>query len=195
MHRSCHLFPARRWAQALLWIALSAAGTAAVSQGLPPGNPSGAPLDAPNVVVIGPELVTSGQPTATALAGLGKLGFAADIYLAPITVSGAVRDEPDIVQRQGLAYVNIPIRFNEPTEADFDAFAAAMSKFQGRKVLVHCQVNMRASSMVFLYRALVLKVPPEQAYESVAAVWSPEGPWKALMVDELRKHGLAFEPY
>jgi hypothetical protein len=62
-------------------------------------------------------------------------------------------------------------------------------------VLVHCQVNMRASTMTFLYRVIKAHEPPEQAYQSVARVWSPEGPWKRLLVSQLQKAGIAFEPY
>jgi len=48
---------------------------------------------------------------------------------------------------------------------------------------------------VFLHRVIVGKEPPERAYEAVAKIWSPDGPWKALMVDLLRKNQIAFEPY
>lgn len=154
-----------------------------------------APLQAPNVVPISADLVTSGQPTAEALARLSEQGFAAVIYLAPPTVSDAVPAEADIVRKQGMEFVNIPIPFNNPTPADFQAFVAAMERLGGRKVLVHCQVNMRASSMTFLYRVIVRGAKPEEAYESVAKVWSPHGPWKDLLVAELRRAGVAFEPY
>src|SRR6185369_1190215 len=97
-------------------------------------------------------LVTSGQPSAESLAKLKAEGFGAVIYLAPPTVADAVRDEALIVARQGLVFINIPIRFDAPTDADFDAFAAALRGLAERKVLVHCQINLRASSMVFLYR-------------------------------------------
>src|SRR5687767_1253377 len=107
---------------------------------------------APNVVEISPRLVTSGQPTAENLANLKTMGFEAVIYLAPPTVQDAVRDEPLIVTRQGLTYVNIPIRFDHPTEADFETFAGVLTGLGSRKVLVHCQINLRASSLVFLYR-------------------------------------------
>jgi protein tyrosine phosphatase (PTP) superfamily phosphohydrolase (DUF442 family) len=154
-----------------------------------------APLQAPNVVPISADLVTSGQPTAEALAHLSEQGFGAVIYLAPPTVSDAVPAEADLVRKQGMEFVNIPIPFNKPTSADFQAFVSAMRKFSGRKVLVHCQVNMRASSMTFLYRVVSQGEKPEQAYESVAKVWSPQGPWKDLLVAELRNAGIAFEPY
>ena len=169
---------------ALLWLA--ALGAACAAEPV---------LQAPNVVPITSLLVTSGQPTADALAGLAAQGFGAVIYLAPPTVPDAVPGEADIVRRQGLAFVNIPIRFGQPTDADFRAFVEAMERLRDRKVLVHCQVNMRASSMTFLYRVIVGHEQPEPAYEAVAKVWSPEGPWKALMVSQLRQAGIAFEPY
>jgi protein tyrosine phosphatase (PTP) superfamily phosphohydrolase (DUF442 family) len=150
---------------------------------------------APNLVAITPLLVTAGQPSAEALARLGAAGFAGVIYLAPLTVPGAVRDEAAILERQSIAFSHIPIEFNEPDERDFEAFAAALSALKGRKVLVHCQVNMRASSMVFLYRVLVDKENPELAYEPVTKVWSPNGTWRRFIVSMLRKHGIAFEPY
>jgi protein tyrosine phosphatase (PTP) superfamily phosphohydrolase (DUF442 family) len=151
-------------------------------------------LAAPNVVVISPRLVTSGQPAASALAQLASQGFGAVIYLAPPTVSDAVRDEAAILERQGVAYMNIPIPFNHPTEAHFDSFSTALTQVVDRKVLVHCQVNMRASSMVFLHRVIIGREDAELAYESVARVWSPTEPWKTLMEAMLRKHGNAFEP-
>ena len=153
------------------------------------------PLKAPNVVPISAKLVTAGQPGAEALATLASQGFEAVIYLAPPTVSDAVPGEADIVRRQGIEFVNIPIVFSKPAEADFDAFVQAMKRFEGRKVLVHCQVNMRASSLTFLYRVIVLKEDPDKAYEAVAKVWSPGGPWKVLLVAQLRKAGVSFVPY
>jgi protein tyrosine phosphatase (PTP) superfamily phosphohydrolase (DUF442 family) len=150
---------------------------------------------APNLVVVSPLLVTSGQPPAEALSRLGAEGFAGVVYLAPLTVPGAVRDEAAILAGQGVAFTHIPIEFNDPAQADFDALSAALAALKGRKVLVHCQVNMRASSMVFLHRVLVDKESPELAYEAVSKVWSPNGTWRRYIVSMLRKHGVAFEPY
>jgi protein tyrosine phosphatase (PTP) superfamily phosphohydrolase (DUF442 family) len=158
--------------------------------------PSGAAkIDAPNVVVISPLLVTSGQPTRAALAGLAAPGFTAVIYLAPPTVMDAVAGEADIVRAQAMEYVNIPIQFDKPTEADFQSFVETMNRLRGRKVLVHCQINLRASSLTFLYRVIVGRETPDEAYESVAKVWSPTGPWKNLLAAQLRKAGIDFELY
>ena len=152
-------------------------------------------MAAPNVVPISATLVTSGQPTAQALATLASQGFQAVIYLAPFTVSDAVKEEPLLVSKQGIEFIHIPIPFNKPDESHFLAVSSALERLQGRKVLVHCQVNMRASSMVFLHRVISGKEDPSRAYEAVAAVWSPQGPWRQLLAGQLAKHGIAFEPY
>lgn len=150
---------------------------------------------APNRVEISPRLVTSGQPTAEELATLGAQGFGAVVYLAPPTVPDAVADEARIVGRQGLLFVNLPIRFDRPTAADVQAFGALMQALADRKVLVHCQINLRASTLVFLYRSTVLRDDPRQAWEAVSRVWTPDGPWRQLVIDQLKQHGLPFDPF
>ena len=169
---------------------VSLAPGAHASAQTPPG-----PLRAPNVVEISPQLVTAGQPTVEALAELRARGFGAVIYLVPPNAHDAIRDESVIVGRQGLVFVNLPIRFDEPTARDYETFATLVRSLQDRKVLVHCQVNLRASSMVFLHRVIVGREPADKAYDSVARVWVPNRVWKAYIVSLLRRHGSDFEPY
>ena len=122
-------------------------------------------------------------------------GFGAVINLSPLTGSDAVPGEAELIRKQGLEFVHIPIKFGNPTETDVRSFVGALNRQTDKKILVHCQVNMRASSMTFLYRVIIGREKPEQAYESVARVWSPKGPWKRLFAAQLKKAGIAFEPY
>jgi protein tyrosine phosphatase (PTP) superfamily phosphohydrolase (DUF442 family) len=149
---------------------------------------------APNTVEVSPRLVTSGQPDAQELRTLKARGFEAVIYLAPPTVHDAVANEQKIVAGQGLVFINLPIRFDNPTDADFDAFAALLKGLGERKVLVHCQINLRASSMAFLYRAIVLKDDPRLAYEAVHKVWVPDDVWKRYIEQQLARHKVDFQP-
>ena len=149
----------------------------------------------PNLVVIDERLVTSGQPPAEWLATLREQGFEAVVSLAPPDVQDAVRDEPLIVGRQGLAFVSIPVAFENPQERDFALFSGAMRALSGRKVLVHCQVNLRASSFVFLHRVIALRENPDRAYDAVSRVWKPNATWKRFIEAQLKRHGVAFEPY
>lgn len=149
-------------------------------------------VDAPNVVVVSDTWVTSGQPTAASLAQLARHGYKAVVYLAPPTVPDAVAAEPELVRAQGLAFVNIPIAWSDPKAADFAAFAVAMDRFKGQKVLVHCQANMRASAMTFLYRVIEGREDPEQAWETVQEIWTPEGVWRDFVNARLQAAGIAF---
>ena len=149
----------------------------------------------PNVVAINERLITSGQPSAAWLETLGQRGIEGVIYLAPLTVSDAIPDEPTILARQGIEFVHIPITFNNPGSADFDRFIAAMTALQGKKILVHCQVNMRASSMVFLYRTIVLKEDPQAAFDAVGKVWVPNGVWLRFITAQLQEHGVVFDVF
>ena len=149
----------------------------------------------PNLVVIHDRLVTSGQPSAAWLATLAEQGFGAVVYLAPPTVPDAVADEARIVGRQGLTFINIPIPFDGPEARHLQLFSAVLDALGDRKVLVHCQVNFRASSMVFLHRVVALREDPERAYEPVTRTWRPDGVWRRYLVGELARRGVAFEPY
>ena len=104
-------------------------------------------------------------------------------------------DEPAILAKQGIAFTHIPVAFGAPTEDHLEALSAALQRLQGRKVLVHCQVNMRASTLVFLYRTIKRQEDPAIAWEAVARVWVPGGAWRGLVVDQLAKHGIKFEPF
>jgi protein tyrosine phosphatase (PTP) superfamily phosphohydrolase (DUF442 family) len=151
----------------------------------------------PNLIEISPQLTTSGQPSAAWLSTLKAQGYDAVIYLAPSNVSDAVRDEPQLLAAQGVELHHLPIAFGTPKDSDYEVFATLLQRLAGerKKVLVHCQVNMRASTLVFLYRVIVDRVPPEQAYEAVSRVWAPQGPWRSLMLGQLRRHGIAFDPF
>ncbi len=166
---------------------------AAVSTLLLPAH--AAQLDAPNVVEIRPDLITSGQPSPKALATLSEKGIQAVIYLAPWTVGDAVPNEPELLGQQGITFVHIPVPFGAPTEAHFTQFSQVLDGLKGKRTLVHCQINLRASTMVFLYRVIVGKEPPERAYAAVARVWSPQGPWLELVKSVLLRHQVNFEAY
>ena len=149
---------------------------------------------APNRVDISPLLLTSGQPTRAFLETLKSQGFEAVVYLAPPTVGDALTEEPKIVGAQGIVFVNIPIAWEKPTAADFQSFSRVMTALAGRKVYVHCQMNLRASSMVFLHRVITLKEPPEKAWADVQRAWVPNATWKAYILATLKANGVAYEP-
>ncbi|MBK6981300.1 MAG: protein tyrosine phosphatase family protein [Betaproteobacteria bacterium] len=174
------------WARGtLLACALATAAVSARAQSWP--DPP------PNLVQVSPSIYTSGQPGPKSLAGLKAQGIEAVVYLAPPTVSDAVRDEAHIVGSQGIVFVNIPIVFSDPTARDFETFSAVMKALGTRKILVHCQVNLRASAMTFLYRTVEGRENPDAAWQDVERIWIPRDPWKGFIAGVLARHGVKFE--
>jgi protein tyrosine phosphatase (PTP) superfamily phosphohydrolase (DUF442 family) len=145
-----------------------------------------------NYVAATERLHTAGQPNAAALAALADQGFELVVNLAPPTNQGAVADEGKLVAEDGPTYVNIPVNWQKPTYEDFALFSAVMNGARDRKVLVHCQLNMRASTFTFLYRVIHESVPPEEAAKALTAVWVPRDQWADFTADVLERHNIDF---
>src|SRR5262245_16925756 len=146
-----------------------------------------------NYVAATERLHTAGQPDAAMLATLGDQGFELVVNLAPPNNQGAVPDEGKLVAEHGPTYVNIPVSWQSPTYADFELFSAVMNGARDRKVLVHCQLNMRASAFTFLYRVIHEGVRPEEALQALRAVWIPRDQWATFTADVLARHEVDFE--
>lgn len=144
-----------------------------------------------NYLPIGPDLGTAGQPGPEQFALLRAAGYELVVNLAMPTSTGALPDEAALVAAQGMEYVAIPVVWEAPTLADLERFFDVMERARGRKVFVHCALNMRVSAFVFLYRVLRLGVPLDAARETMQRIWQPDGVWAAFVDDALARLGPA----
>ena len=147
-----------------------------------------------NLIVVRDRLHTSGQPSPAQLGGLKDSGYTLVINLAPPEVLGSVGEEGGLVGETGLDYLNIPVDWHYPTQDDFDLFSLVLQHASEQKVLVHCQVNMRASLFTFLYRVIYENADPDEAWENVIAIWVPDPHWMEFTDAVLARNGLTFEP-
>ena len=131
-------------------------------------------------------LTTSGLVTAAQLGDLRREGYDAVINLLPDSLEYALTDEARIVRDQGLDYVYIPVDFDAPTHADFEAFTAALTARNGQKVHVHCAANYRVSAFYSLYALRNGLCSEAEANALVRDVWDPaEHPaWMAFITEE-----------
>ncbi len=138
-----------------------------------------------NYIEISPRIATSGTPTRAQFEPIAQAGYQVVINLAPPDAMGSHADEAALVARHGMRYHNVPVNFAHPTADDYAQFAALMHQHRAERVLVHCQVNMRASSFVFLYRVLELGEDPDRVFDAVLRVWQPSAQWRAFIRDTL----------
>ena len=136
---------------------------------------------------ISERLGTAGQITYDEIEAVKKAGFDIVINLAP---ADEERNQLEgyLVTEQGMAYVQIPVSWEEPSQRDLQLFFDVMKANKDRNVFVHCFANMRVSAFVYLYRTLLLGEAENVAWADLAKIWDPatQPQWVAF-IEEARK--------
>ncbi|MBM3551479.1 MAG: hypothetical protein FJX45_06845 [Alphaproteobacteria bacterium] len=130
---------------------------------------------------IDPRLTTSGQPSESELAEIAALGARYVINLGLSSHERALPNEAATVGALGMIYLHIPIDFQHPTEADYQAFAAAMTETGDVETHVHCISNYRVSALLYRYRRDALGVDEAIARADLERIWAPDDVWAALI--------------
>jgi len=138
-------------------------------------------MDAENTHQVFDWLWSSGQLSGRDIHALPALGIDVVVNLALPTSSNALPGEADLVTREGMAYVQIPVEWDRPRPEQFVQFAGVLDAFRGHKVWVHCAMNMRVSVFIYLYRRLVLAESVEAASFPMREVWTPDETWQAFI--------------
>ena len=141
------------------------------------------PTDTYNWRRLDERLTTSGQPTEDQLQAVAALGVETVVNLGLHTHPKALRDERASVQALGMGYVHQPVDFQNPTPADLERFCDLMDALEGRTVHVHCIANWRVSAFVYRWRVDRLGWDRARARADLDAIWTPEGPWAAVVGD------------
>ena len=126
-------------------------------------------------------LGTAGQPNKEQYPLIKALGYQVVINLAMPDSPGAFSDEAQVAKEMGLFYYHIPVVWENPKREDLEEFFRLMRKFCGKKIFLHCALNMRVSVFVFLYRVLVLGEQAENAREMIYEIWEPNEIWRQFI--------------
>lgn len=134
-------------------------------------------------------LGTAGQPTAEQFAAIKAAGYEVVVNLAMPDSSNALPHEQALVAEQGMHYVHIPVVWEHPTARDLEHFFDVLARCRGRRVFVHCALNMRVSAFVLLYRVIWQGVSLEAAREDLLKIWQPNAVWQRFIDDSLAEYG------
>ncbi len=129
-------------------------------------------------LLIEPDLYTAGQPTRDQIKWLGEQKFEVVINLATAKSPDAISDEQDVVMENGMAYVHIPVDWEAPQKEDLQKFFHFFGSYHLFKTFVHCALNMRVSSFVFLYRTIAEKSNPDDCLIDLLTIWKPNPTWQ-----------------
>jgi protein tyrosine phosphatase (PTP) superfamily phosphohydrolase (DUF442 family) len=143
-----------------------------------------------NYVPVSSRLGTAGQPKHHQFRAIREAGYEVVVNLALPTSTGALPDEAELVAEEGLEYMHIPVVWESPSDEDLDRFFRTMERAEGRRVFVHCALNMRVSCFVYLYRVICQQVPAREAWADVTRIWQPNAIWQSFIEASLGRYGM-----
>lgn len=126
----------------------------------------------------------SGQPTVTQLSQIKELGVTHIINLGPHSNKGALDDEARAVAKLGMAYIYIPVDFENPTNEDFEEFCDAMESVANKQVHVHCIYNARVTAFIYRYAQSGRGFSETATHELMDGIWRPGGVWAKFIGNE-----------
>jgi protein tyrosine phosphatase (PTP) superfamily phosphohydrolase (DUF442 family) len=135
------------------------------------------------------QIATAGQPTVEQFAAVQQAGYRHVINLALVESANALPNERDIVEALGLQYHPIPVIWEAPQLADFEAFLQQMQAIES-PVFVHCAANMRVSAFLYLYRR-VQEMGEEEARSDLQKIWTPNPTWQSFIQQVLDHYQIA----
>ena len=114
---------------------------------------------------------TAGQPTAEQFTAVRDAGYEAVVNLLPREQDNALKGEAALIPDLGMACHYIPVVWTAPQQEDFRAFCEVMGKLAGRKVFVHCALNLRVTAFYSSYALKHQGWSRSQADALMARVW------------------------
>lgn len=133
---------------------------------------------------------SAGQPTREQFQTIADNGFERVVYIAFTNNANALPDADIVVKDLGMEYMQIPVDFSNPLLSEYYAFSDSMQRNKGRKTLLHCQVNARATVFSFLYRVIDENVPIDAAKADMNTVWQPNETWRDFIFEVLEDNGV-----
>jgi protein tyrosine phosphatase (PTP) superfamily phosphohydrolase (DUF442 family) len=139
--------------------------------------------DIRNFLAIDGRIGTAGQPSEGELTEVAAAGYRAVVNLGLTGADYSLPDEAGLAATLGLAYRHLPVQFDAPTVADFDAFVGQMDEWAGERVFVHCAANFRVSAFMAVYGELRLGWDRARADRHARTFWEPNPTWQRLIDD------------
>ena len=136
-------------------------------------------------------IASAGQLHDRHIPFIAKEDYSLVVYLAFDSSEDKSRLGIDkLIRGTGARYVQLPVDWFQPTPEDYNHFVGAVTANNERNVLVHCQMNFRASAFSFLYRVIESDEDFEKAKEDMFSVWTPDATWTNFINEVLMLRGV-----
>ena len=121
-----------------------------------------------------PRTTTSGLLRDEDLTALAAIGVRQVVNLALDSHPEALVDEAGKLAALGIGYTHIPVPFDDPSDAHYRAFVAALAAAGDAPVHVHCIMNYRVSAFFFRWHREFAGMDGARARRLMAQQWEPD---------------------
>lgn len=136
-----------------------------------------------NYKQVNDRLACSGQPTGEQLKGIADNDYRVIINLGLTGAKYSLPDEANSVAGLGLVYHHIPVQFDNPQLSELEEFLQLMQQHAGKKTLVHCAANYRASCFTGLYLLATKQLDQDEMTGFIEDTWQPDPVWQQFLED------------
>jgi protein tyrosine phosphatase (PTP) superfamily phosphohydrolase (DUF442 family) len=135
----------------------------------------------------GPRVIAGGQPTAEQLRAAAAEGVEVVVNISTNDPRYALPGEQELIESLGMTYHHLPVLWDAPQLADWEAFNALMNNLREQSVLVHCAANYRVSAFYALHALANGRWSADEAEQFIRSVWNPdEHPQWAAFIESVR---------
>ncbi len=150
-------------------------------------------IKAPFRVPIHADLMTSGLPASQDFAVMAQQGYEVVVSLChPKDATRFEEDEDALVGEAGIAYIHLPICFEELELSDYEMLRDILRALHGRKVWLHCTHNKRVSILMYIYNIIERSLSVPEAKMLLHAVWEPDNDRQAFIDEALEKYAYQY---
>lgn len=134
-----------------------------------------------NYLKINELIHTSGQPKADEFGLIHKSGVNTVVNLALPDHKEAISNEGALVTEHGMNYIHIPVVWQSPKAEQYQLFQNVMKAHESNGIWIHCALNWRVASFIYLYRTKCLGVSESEAKETLLSIWEPNDVWSKFI--------------
>lgn len=128
-----------------------------------------------NFLRVNEEFCTGGQPRVEHYEALKAMGVRAVINLRQPSEHRA-EEERELVEKLGMKYVNIPVIYGNPQEAEAKEFLKVTDDPANRPAFIHCTAAIRVGAFWMIRRVLRDGWDMEKAQEEATRIGLREAP-------------------
>ena len=136
------------------------------------------PIEIYNWLQIDDYITTSGMLKNDNIKRLADMGIG---HIVDLSMSDDLAEKVATIMGHGMDYIHIFVKYDNPTEENFEEFCGVLETLKGEKIHIHDRFNFRSSAFLYRYHRDVLGWEEAKARELLERIWDPYPSWHKFL--------------